>query len=358
MRIAFHAPLKPPDHAVASGDRQMARNLMAALERGLGGPVWLASRLRTRDGEGDGAVQADLVAQAEQEIARLTPLRGDTALWVTYHNYYKAPDLVGPAVARAWGVPYVLIEATRAKSRLTGPWAGFAARAEAACDAARVIFHLTERDGEALRRDRAAGQEIVALPPFLARDTLPPAGDGDGPVLIVGMMREGDKLASYRLVAEALALLPEGIWQAEIAGDGPARDAVAALMAPFGDKVRFLGALAPDALEAAYARAGLFLWPGVNEAFGMVYLEAQATGLAVVAQDRPGVRDVLLAGDHPAPGDGAAGLARAITRLLADAGARRAQGAAARDRIARDHLLPAAAARLRDVLAPLTGTCP
>lgn len=358
MRIAFHAPLKPPDHPVASGDRQMARNLMAALERGLGGPVWLASRLRTRDGAGDAAVQAALMAEAEAEIARLVPLQGDTSLWVTYHSYYKAPDLIGPAVAQAWGVPYILIEATRAKSRLSGPWAGFAARAEAACDAARLIFHVTEQDAEALRRDRAPGQDIVALPPFLARDTLPPAGNGDGPILIVGMMRDGDKLASYRLAAGALALLPDTEWRAEIAGDGPARAEVAALMAPLGDRVRFLGALGPDDLEAAYARAGLFLWPGVNEAFGMVYLEAQATGLAVVAQDRPGVRDVLLAGDHPAPDEGAPGLARALARLLADASARRTQGAAVRDRIARDHLLPAAAARLRDVLAPLTGACP
>ena len=31
MRIAFYAPLKPPDHPVPSGDRRMARLLMAAL---------------------------------------------------------------------------------------------------------------------------------------------------------------------------------------------------------------------------------------------------------------------------------------------------------------------------------------
>ena len=30
MKIAFHAPLKPSDHPVPSGDRQMARQLMAA----------------------------------------------------------------------------------------------------------------------------------------------------------------------------------------------------------------------------------------------------------------------------------------------------------------------------------------
>ena len=353
MRIAFHAPLKPPDHPVASGDRQMARNLMAALDRGLGMPVTLASRLRTREPQGDAAAQAALMAEAQSEIARLTPDRGDAALWVTYHSYYKAPDLIGPAVARAWGVPYVLIEATRAKSRLGGPWDAFARAAEAACDAARVIFHLTDQDRFALIRDRVPGQEIVALPPFLGRETLPEASTGDGPILVAGMMRAGDKMASYRLVAETLARLPGGDWRVEIAGDGPARAEVEALMAPFGDRVRFLGALDADALAEAYARAGLFFWPGVNEAFGMVYLEAQAAGLAVVAQDRPGVRDVLRAGQHPDPAEGADGLARALTRLLDDADLRRRDGAAARERIAEDHLLPAAALRLRTTLLPL-----
>ena len=34
MRIAFYAPLKPPDHPVPSGDRRMARMLWAALRAG------------------------------------------------------------------------------------------------------------------------------------------------------------------------------------------------------------------------------------------------------------------------------------------------------------------------------------
>ncbi len=32
MRIAFYAPLKSPNHLVVSGDRQMARMLVKALE--------------------------------------------------------------------------------------------------------------------------------------------------------------------------------------------------------------------------------------------------------------------------------------------------------------------------------------
>lgn len=51
MRIAFHAPLKPPDSDRPSGDRTMARLLVRALGRG-GHQVEIASRMRSRDGTG------------------------------------------------------------------------------------------------------------------------------------------------------------------------------------------------------------------------------------------------------------------------------------------------------------------
>ena len=60
MQVAFFAPLKAPTHPVPSGDRQMARNLMALLGA-QGAGVILASELRTRDGSGDAANQRRLV---------------------------------------------------------------------------------------------------------------------------------------------------------------------------------------------------------------------------------------------------------------------------------------------------------
>lgn len=348
--LAFYAPLKPPDHPVPSGDRAMARALMHALQ-GLGAEVIVASRLRSRDGSGDPATQRAIAAEAAQEVARLIP-QGRAAGWrgwVSYHNYYKAPDLIGPQVSAALGIPYLLIEATRARKRLTGPWADFARAAEAACDAARVIFHVTARDAETLQRDAPAGQELLALPPFLDRTDLPPLTTGaPGAMLSVGMMRPGDKAASYALIAETLARLPAGGWRLEIAGDGVARAEIARLMAPFGAAVRCLGALEPPALELAYGRASLLFWPGVNEAFGMSYLEAQAAGLAVVAQDRPGLRDVLAPGiAHPPPDAGTEALAARLATLLADPARCRAEGLAGRSHVAAAHLRPAAQSRLR-----------
>ncbi len=352
MRLAFYAPLKDPAHAVPSGDRNVARGILAALAR-IRAKVDVASTLRTRDGEGNKELQTQLQAKSQTEITRIVAegRKAGWHAWLTYHNYYKAPDLIGPTVAAALGIPYLQIESTRARKRLTGPWAAFAAISEAASDAADVIFSFTERDAETLRRDAPEGQRLIHLRPFLNSESLPQAGMGDGPMLAVGMMRAGDKLASYQIIRDTLALLPPGSWALDIAGDGPARREVDALMSRLTGKVRFLGALDAAGMTQAYAGASLMLWPGVNEAFGMVYLEAQAAGVPVVAQDRPGVREVLAPGTYPTPEDGPTALAAQLQWLLASSDARARAGTAARECVAARHLLPQAAATLRDGLA-------
>ncbi|MEX0316488.1 MAG: glycosyltransferase family 4 protein [Ruegeria sp.] len=351
-RIAFYAPMKSPHSTVPSGDREMARNLMTAIAAE-GAQVDLVSEFRTYDKTGDADLQSRLRAAAQAEAQRLIEtLPADTGLWVTYHNYYKAPDLLGPQVCRARNIPYIQLESTRATSRLTGPWAGFAEAAHQACDAAQVIFYFTANDLITLKRERFGSQALVHMPPFLPTTTLPAASDCAGPMLTAGMMRAGDKLRSYRIIAEALAHL-DGDWKLDIAGDGPARNQVEALMAPYGDKIRFLGQLDRDAMQAAYQRASLFLWPGVNEAYGMVYLEAQAAGLPVVAQDRPGVRDVLAPGSYPTPEGGPAALAHVIDALRNDPNLHRTRGTAARAHIEAHHLNPSATRTFWSAVSPL-----
>ena len=352
MQLAFYAPLKDPGHPVPSGERTMARSLIAALEWG-GATVTLASTLRSRDGVGDRHVQRLVLDQAQTEISRLVPqgrLEGWQA-WVTYHNYYKAPDLIGPQVAQRLGIPYLLIETSRARSRLTGPWSQFAEAAERASDAANVIFYLTQHDAEAIERDRPDAQHLIHLPPFLAHETLPAPSSGDGPMLVAGMLRHGDKFESYKIIAETLATLPPHGWSLNIAGDGPARPEVEALMSAFGPAVTFLGQLDRASMARAYRDASLLFWPGVNEAFGLVYLEAQASGLPVVAQNRPGVCDVLARAAPSAPHQGVAPLAAQITELLTDTRLRAQRGAEARRHIAAHHLLPTAARTLQAGLA-------
>ncbi|MEH3148369.1 MAG: glycosyltransferase family 4 protein [Methylobacterium frigidaeris] len=365
MRVAFYAPLKAPDDPVPSGERTVARLWLAAL-REAGFAPELASTLRTRDPAGDRhpALREASLAEAARLIARW---RDDPPrLWFTYHVYYKAPDWIGPAVSAALGIPYVVAEASRAGKRAAGPHAVGHAAAEAALDAAALILVPTAHDRESLEAARLPGQRLIDLPPFLDPAAWPrvprpaPATSGvrEPPLRLVcvAMMRPGDKLASYRLLADALARLG-GSWTLDVAGDGPAAAEVAGLLAPFGDRVRIHGALAPAALAALYAESDLLVWPAVNEAYGMALLEAQGQGCPVVAGGYGGVPDVVRHGRTglvAPPGDAAA-LAAAVA-ALADDPARRAAMAAEAVTFAREERgLARAAVVLREVLAPLVG---
>ena len=75
VRIAFYAPLKTPDHPVASGDRLIAGLLVRALEQA-GHDVVTASRLRSFDGAGDRRRQLRLARAATAIVDLVTRLSG------------------------------------------------------------------------------------------------------------------------------------------------------------------------------------------------------------------------------------------------------------------------------------------
>src|SRR5688572_32993045 len=70
VRIAFYAPLKPPTHAVPSGDRRVAGLLMDALER-VADHIELVSTFRSFDADGDVQRQEALRRQGEALAQRL-----------------------------------------------------------------------------------------------------------------------------------------------------------------------------------------------------------------------------------------------------------------------------------------------
>jgi glycosyltransferase involved in cell wall biosynthesis len=112
------------------------------------------------------------------------------------------------------------------------------------------------------------------------------------------MMRAGDKLASYRLLAEALSRAADVRWTLDVAGDGPARAEVEALLAPFGDRVTLRGVVSDRArLAQLYGEADLLVWPAVNEAYGMVFLEAALQGCPALAGRTGGVPGVVKHGE-------------------------------------------------------------
>jgi glycosyltransferase involved in cell wall biosynthesis len=74
-----------------------------------------------------------------------------------------------------------------------------------------------------------------------------------------------------------------------IVGDGPARMALAAKY----PQAVFLGARQGEALAEAYAGADVFVFPSRTDTFGLVLLEALASGLPVAAFPVTGPRDVI-----------------------------------------------------------------
>lgn len=349
MRIAFYAPMKPPDHPVPSGDRRMARQLMLALKRA-GHTVQVASRLRSWEGRGDVGRQArireDAARTVERLIGRWRDVAGRPQLWFTYHLYHKAPDLLGPPVARALGIPYVVAEASFAAKQAGGPWAeGLAASREALRQAEAVIaISAVDREGLSGIVD---ARRLHRLAPFV--DTAPLAaaaarrqdhrdwwwrGDPGPWLLTVAMMRPGDKQQSYSVLAEALARLRDLDWRLAVVGDGPARDACLAGLDQ--SRLAILGERDPKALATLYAAADLFAWPAINEAYGLALVEAQAAGLPVVAGRSGGVPEVVedgVTGLLTPPGDTQA-FAAALRNLLTDTERRAAMGRAAAGRAA------------------------
>ena len=344
-RIAFYAPMKAPTHPTPSGDRQIARLTLAALARA-GFSTDLVSELRTLDTRGDPDVQAAMTDTAKAETAALIEkLRPDPPmLWFTYHCHYKAPDLIGPTVARALNIPYLLSEPSLSIKRRKGPWARFAEASEIAISAADRLLWTTQRDRPALEA-AGHGERMVHLPAFVdpgpRRSARTSGAQDELALLTVAMMRPGDKLESYRRLAAALHEF-DTPWTLSIIGDGAARAEVEALFAKASDRVRFLGAIDdPTAIRRACELADLFVWPGVGEGVGMVYLEAQAAGLPVVAEDHPAQRDLVAT--PLAPPDDPAAFAALIRRIADDKDA----GHRARAHVEAHHSLDAAANTLR-----------
>jgi glycosyltransferase involved in cell wall biosynthesis len=74
-----------------------------------------------------------------------------------------------------------------------------------------------------------------------------------------------------------------------VVGDGPARDRLARAY----PEARFLGALHGEELAAHFRAADAFVFPSRTDTFGLVLLEALASGLPVAAFPVPGPLDVL-----------------------------------------------------------------
>ena len=184
------------------------------------------------------------------------------------------------------------------------------------------------------------GMQIATEVVHLGADLPAPAGERHArPTLVTVAHLVARK--RHAVVLHALAeLAPERRPDYVVIGDGPGREPLSRMAAQLGldGTVRFTGQLPHDRALAEAARCHAFVMPGVEEPFGVAFVEAMAAGLpAIGARGEGGPEDIAAAGPGLllVPPDDHLALAHTLEDLLADPAALAALGAKARETVAR-----------------------
>lgn len=351
LRILFYAPFKPLGHGHPSGDLVTATEIVGYLVK-QGHEVIQASTLRCRWIYWKPWLWPKLILERRRLRRRFKSDGID--IWLTYHTYYKAPDLLGPLATRKLEIPYVIFQgiyATKYRRRLkTLP--GFHLNTKALC-AARHVFANKIVDWMNLKRLVPADRLSYILPGIHtadfhfdedARQTLRHQWNvADEPVVFSAAMFRADvKTEGLTWVIRTCGELQHrgSPLRLVIAGDGAQRDQLKRLAAEkLGERVLFTGKIPRNQMYRYYSACDLFVFPGIRESLGLVFLEAQACGLPVVAFDNAGVPEAVkdgVTGLLVPPFDGKA-FGQAIARLLNDAQLRRRMGRAAHFYVRQNH---------------------
>ncbi|MCG5212255.1 glycosyltransferase family 4 protein [Streptosporangium soli] len=222
-------------------------------------------------------------------------------------------------------------------------------------------------------RGRLAGvispAKLVRLAPGVDTDLFHPGAGGDGVRKAYGLGDRPVVVCVSRLVPRkgqdvlvrawprVLRAVPDAVLL--LVGGGPSRRRLERAARGLGDSVRITGPVPWHALPAHFDAAQVFAMPcrtrlrGIDaEGLGIVYLEASATGLPVVAGRSGGAPDAVRHGETGLIVNGAAPaqVAAALISLLADPARARAMGESGRAWITREWTWDLVAARFAELV--------
>ena len=185
-----------------------------------------------------------------------------------------------------------------------------------------------------------------------------PAGSG----IRLAFVARLDHVKGVGELLEALAMLADDLpgVHLDLAGDGPGRKGYEKLAAQLGisDRVTFHGYINQTGVAELLATADAYVLPSYAEGVPVGLMEAQASGLPVIATQVGGVSELVIddeTGFVCRPGDRAQ-LADRITRLASDPELRRRMGAAGRKRVVADFDSASEGRRLAALFSAANGT--
>ncbi len=351
MRIAFYAPFKPLGHGTPSGDLAIAGGIVEFLkQRGHG--LTVQSRVRARWITHRPWLWPGLILDFARSVRTLAADPPD--LWLTYHSYYKAPDLLGPWVCKLLGIKYVIFQgiySTKRRRRLkTLP--GFFMNRAALVRADHVITNKLE-DLDNLKRllpeHRLSYIAPGIYPQAFQRSGREGAafrrqwgGNGVPVILTAAMFRNDVKSQGLAWLIQCCSKLAreDVSFLLVVAGSGPMEKALKALAERcIPGRYRFVGRIKRREMYRFYSAGDLFAFPGIRESLGMVFLEAQSCSLPVVAFDNGGIPEVVDNGETGllVPMFQETAFVNALTRLIRDKDLRAGMGERAAGYIRKRH---------------------
>ena len=250
------------------------------------------------------------------------------ALWRLRGEGFR-PDVVHAHVYQAAPPALVLGRLSRAVVVITEHYTGFArglvsgydrALARGSFERADMVAPVSTELARQLR-SLAPGARIEPVPNVVDTQVFRPPAERrshDGPARLLNVAALSEKKGHVHLL-EALTRLGGGE-RLDIVGEGELSDEIARRVAELGlgDRVRLLGPRRKQEVAELMREADLFVLPSLYENLPVVLIEAQASGLPVVATRVGGVPELVsaAAGELVEAGDPGA-LAEAIERVLA-----------------------------------------
>ncbi len=293
------------------------------------------------------------------------------------HSHYWLAVEAGDALATAWDVPHVAMFHTLAEVKLLAR--ASERESEERRESERRLVHEVDRIVAATEHERRLLGQVYGVP--RARVEVIPLGvdrerfrpreqikaraalglEADAQILLaVGRI---EPLKGFDILIESLAEMTrrERLQLLIIGGDDRAEPEIARLRAAaeeagVAELVRFVGAVPHEQLDAYYNAADVVVVPSFYESFGLVAVEAMASGVPVVASRVGGLTSTVMDGRNgylipwrcPSP------FAEKLDLLLENRSLRNALGAAAAESM-QDYEWSSVAERLLDLYDVLLG---